>query len=90
LPRGERLRQQCFTYFEPIPPRLARNTIIEGTFDVGRRFRYRMRVDCDQLDPDTIIRLVPANGIRVSRVASIGKSLPTGAPVTTQYINALG
>jgi hypothetical protein len=23
-------------YFEPIPPRLARNTIIESTFEVGR------------------------------------------------------
>ena len=27
------------TYFEPVPPRLARNTIIELTFEVGRRFR---------------------------------------------------
>jgi hypothetical protein len=26
------------TYVEPLPPRLARNTIIESTFDVGRRF----------------------------------------------------
>jgi hypothetical protein len=25
------------TYFEPVPPRLARNIIIESTFDVGRR-----------------------------------------------------
>jgi hypothetical protein len=24
------------SYFEPVPPRLARNTIIESTFDVGR------------------------------------------------------
>ena len=39
------------TYFEPVPPRLARNTIIEATFDVGRRFRCTMRVDCGQLDP---------------------------------------
>jgi hypothetical protein len=23
------------TYFEPVPPRLARNTIIESTFEVG-------------------------------------------------------
>jgi len=29
------------TYFEPVPPRLARNTIIEATFEVGRRFRQR-------------------------------------------------
>jgi hypothetical protein len=37
------------TYFEPVPPRLARNIIIESTFDVGRRFRCTMRVDCGQL-----------------------------------------
>jgi hypothetical protein len=30
------------TYFEPVPPRLARNTIIESTFEVGRRFRCTM------------------------------------------------
>ena len=47
------------TYFEPVLPRLARNTIIESTFDVSRRFRCTMRVDCGQLDPDTIIRPVP-------------------------------
>jgi len=39
------------TYFEPVPPRLARNTVIESTFDVGRRFRCTLRVDCGQLDP---------------------------------------
>jgi hypothetical protein len=37
------------TYFEPVPPRLARNTIIESTFEVGRRFRCTMRVDCGEL-----------------------------------------
>ena len=47
------------TYFEPVPPRLARNTIIESTFDVGRRFRCTMRVDCGQLDPGAVIRPVP-------------------------------
>jgi hypothetical protein len=26
------------TYSEPVPPRLARNTVIESTFEVGRRF----------------------------------------------------
>jgi hypothetical protein len=31
--------------------RLARNTIIESTFEVGRRFRCTMRVNCGQLDP---------------------------------------
>jgi hypothetical protein len=44
------------TYFEPVPPRLARNTIIESTFDVGRRFRCTMRVDCGQLDPGAVIQ----------------------------------
>jgi hypothetical protein len=44
------------TYFEPVPPRLARNTIIESTFEVGRRFRCTMRVDCGELDPGVIIR----------------------------------
>ena len=31
------------TYFEPVLPRLARNTIIESTFEVGRRFRCNAR-----------------------------------------------
>jgi hypothetical protein len=39
-----------------VPPRLARNTIIESTFDVGHRFRCTMRVDCGQLDPAAVIR----------------------------------
>ena len=47
------------TYFEPVPPHLARNTVIESTFEVGRRFRCTMRVDCGQLDPSTVIRPVP-------------------------------
>jgi hypothetical protein len=47
------------TYFEPVPPRLARNTIIGSTFEVGRRFRCTMRIDCGQLDPGAVIRPVP-------------------------------
>jgi hypothetical protein len=46
------------TYFEPVPPRLARNTILESTFAVGRRFRCTMRVDCGQIDPDAVIHPV--------------------------------
>lgn len=34
------------TSFEPVAPRLARNTIIESRFEVGRRFRCTMRIDC--------------------------------------------
>ena len=47
------------TYFEPVAPRLARNTIIKSTFEVGRRFRCTMRVDCSQLDPDAVIQPEP-------------------------------
>ena len=47
------------TYFEPVPPRLARNTVIESTFEVGHRFRCTMRVDCGQLEPGAVIRPVP-------------------------------
>ena len=47
------------TDFEPVPPRLARNTIIESTFEVGSRFRCTMRVDCGQLDPSGVIRAAP-------------------------------
>ena len=47
------------TYFEPVPPRLPRNTVIESTFEVGRRFRCTMRVDCSQIDPGAVIRPVP-------------------------------
>ena len=46
------------TYFDPVAPRLARNTIIESTFEVGRRWRCTMRVDCGQLDPGAVIRPV--------------------------------
>jgi hypothetical protein len=48
------------TYFEPVPPLLARNTIIESTFEVGRRFRCTMRINCGELDPGAVIRKVPA------------------------------
>jgi hypothetical protein len=46
------------TYFEPVPPRLARNTIIGSAFEVDRRFRCAMRVDCGQLNPGVVIRPV--------------------------------
>ena len=48
------------TYFELVPSRLARNTIIVSTFEVGRRFRCTMRIDCGELDPSAVIRPVPA------------------------------
>jgi hypothetical protein len=48
---GRRPPPRKVTYFKPVSPRLGRNTIIESTFDVGRRFRCTMRVDCGRLDP---------------------------------------
>jgi hypothetical protein len=35
------------------------STIIESTFEVGRRFRCTMRVDCGRLDPGVVIRPEP-------------------------------
>jgi hypothetical protein len=34
---ARRSQPRKVTYFEPVPPRLARNTIIESTFEVCRR-----------------------------------------------------
>ena len=53
------------TYFEPVPPRLAPNTIIVSTFEVGRRYSCTMRVDC-QIQPEAVIpagtwRMAPAH-----------------------------
>src|SRR5437763_12673432 len=75
------------TYFEPVPPRLAPNTIIESTFEVGRRFRCTMRVDCGQLDPGAVIRPEPSggNGTRVCPNASTKRSLRTGAGRNAVY-----
>ena len=41
--------------------RLSRNTVIESTFEVGRRFRCTMRIDCSQLHPGAVIRAVPGD-----------------------------
>ena len=54
------------TYFEPVPPRLARNTIIELTLEVGRRFRCTMRVALwparpRRCDPAGTRRMAPAH-----------------------------
>jgi hypothetical protein len=47
---------------EPPPSRLAPTTIIESTFDVGRRFRCTMRVKRGRLDPGAAIhRPVPGD-----------------------------
>ena len=47
------------SYFEPVAPRLGRNTVIQSTFEVGRRFRCTMRVDCGCIDPGAVLRPDP-------------------------------
>jgi hypothetical protein len=76
------------TYFEPVLPRLARNTIIESTFEVGRCFSCTMRVDCDQLTPGAVIRPVPANGTRACPSASTKRSLRTGRLAAMRSISS--
>ena len=76
------------TYFEPVPPRLARNTIIESALEVGRRFRCTMRVDCGQLDPGAGSGRYPANGTRVCLSASTKRSLRTGALAAMRSISS--
>ena len=75
------------TYFEPVPPRLARNTVIESTFEVGRRFRCTMRIDCGQLDPGVVIRPEPGEW-RACPSASTRRSLRTGSPAATRSISS--
>ena len=76
------------TYFEPIPPRLARTTIIESTFEVGRRFRCTMRVDCGQLDPGAVIRPIAGEWEPCMPSASTKRSLRTGAPAGMRSISS--
>ncbi len=72
------------TWFEPVPPRLACNTIIESTFEVGRRFRCMLRVDCGQLAPGAVIRPMPGEWHPRMPKPSTTRSLPTGAPAATR------
>ena len=75
------------TYFEPVAPRLARNTIIESTFEVGRRFRCTMRVDCGQLDPGAVIRPVAGDWTRACPSASTRRSSRTGRLAAMRFIS---
>ncbi len=74
------------TYFEPVAPRLGRNTVIVSTFDVGRRFWCTMHVDCGRLDPGSVIRPVRGEGIRICPNVSMRRSWQTGAPAATPSI----
>jgi hypothetical protein len=76
------------TYFEPVAPRLARNTIIESTFEVGRRFRCTMRVDCGELDPGAVIQAVSGDGTPACPSSSTKGSLRTGVPAAMRSISS--
>jgi hypothetical protein len=56
---AHRISPRKVTYFEPVAPCLARDTIMVSTFEVGRRFRCTMRIDCGEVDPAVVIRPVP-------------------------------
>ncbi|MBV8736926.1 MAG: hypothetical protein JO007_06650 [Alphaproteobacteria bacterium] len=49
-------RGQSGFLFRGIGSRGLRNAQHQGDIDVGRRFRCTLRIDCGQLDLDTIIR----------------------------------
>ena len=76
------------TYFEPVAPRLARNTVIESTFEVGRRFRCTMRIDCARLDPDAVIRPDPGEWHPRMPERRMRKSWRTGGPAATRSISS--
>jgi hypothetical protein len=74
------------TYFEPVLPRLARNTVIESTFEVGRRFRCTMRIDCSEIDPRAVIRPVAGEWQPHMPAQLDEESFPTGAPAAPRSI----
>jgi hypothetical protein len=76
------------TWFEPVPPRLAPNTVIESTFEVGRRFRCTMRVDCGQLDLGAVIRPEPGEWYPHMPEQLDERSWRTGAPAATRSISS--
>jgi hypothetical protein len=76
------------TYFEPVPPRLARNTIIVSTFEVGRRFRCTMRINCGELDPTAVIRPVPGEWRPHMPDRLDEDELADGGPAATRSISS--
>jgi hypothetical protein len=78
------------TYFGQVPTRLARTTIIEATFEVGRRFRSTTRGDCGQLDPGAVIRPVAGGWHPNCRGSSTKMSFRTGPPAVQPSISSVG
>jgi hypothetical protein len=86
---ARRIPPRKVTWFEPVAPRLARNTVIESTFEVGRRFRCTMRIDCGQLDPGAVIRPEPGEWQPYMPERSRMRSSPTGGPAAMPSISSL-
>jgi hypothetical protein len=75
------------TYFEPVARRLARNTVIDSTFEVGRRHRCTMRVDCGRLDPGAVIHLDPGEWHPpMPKQLDVEERPRNGAPAATRSI----
>jgi hypothetical protein len=74
------------SYFEPVPPRLARN--IEPTFEVGCRFRCTMRVHCGQLYPSARDPAGTRRRYPLCPSTSTKRSLRTGALVAMRSISS--
>jgi hypothetical protein len=86
------------TCFEPIPPRLARNTVIESTFEVGRRFRCTMCIDCGQLAAATVMTRISASGLKdairsgydVRLIVDLARPAPQHAPLPADRLGLYG
>jgi hypothetical protein len=85
---GRRTPPPKVTYFEPVPPRLARNTIIEMTFRARPPLPLHVRVDCAQLDPAAVSGRYPGSGTRVCPSASTKRSLRTGRLAAMRSISS--
>jgi hypothetical protein len=67
------------TYFEPVPPRLGRNTVIESTFESAAASAARCGSIAVSSTRAPLSGRYRANGTRICPSPSIKRSLPTGA-----------
>jgi hypothetical protein len=67
-------------YFEPVAPRLARNTVIESTFEVGRRYRCTMPAQSRCGDPPGPRRLAARMANRLDEKEPADWRAPAAAP----------
>jgi hypothetical protein len=63
------------TYFEPVPSPPGVQHLIESTFEVCRRFRCTVRIDCSALEPGAVMTAVGADLPPTGASATSRKSL---------------